>query len=133
MGDRDYIDAINRHVCPVCVDAVYSENNEFVRCGLPPHVMCPLIRYLPKVVEVLRSVDSPRIADYIHIVRQEVCSTCENSHDGLCTLRLKGECALDSYLPLVLDEILGIEAERGAAGAGTEPDLCKPGQNRGLS
>jgi hypothetical protein len=130
MEDRDYVSAINHHVCPVCVDAVYSETNEFVRCGLPPHVQCPLIQHLPKVVEVLRSIDSPRIEDYLQVVRQKVCTTCENSHDGFCTLRLKGECALDAYLPLVLDEILGIEASREPRIPGTSVSsdlpLCRP-------
>jgi hypothetical protein len=135
MEVREYVSAINRHVCPVCVDAVYSEANQFVRCGLPAHVKCPLILHLPKVVQALRSVDSPRVEDYLVAVRREVCTACEHSHDGFCTLRLKGECALDTYLPLVLDEILGIEASREPSGATAPTDLplCQPDWVRDIS
>ncbi|MEK7726951.1 MAG: hypothetical protein AAB354_00995, partial [candidate division KSB1 bacterium] len=70
---QEYLDAIRGRVCPVCMDSVML-GKQFVRCGLPGERTCPIELYLPQVVEVVESVDSPLITDYVSTLREKVCA-----------------------------------------------------------
>jgi hypothetical protein len=108
-------DAVLHRVCSACIDAILSDHDEFVRCGLPDDRPCPLKTHLPQLVEAIRSVDSPWMDDYVTAVRAQVCATCE-SHEVLgekCVLRDKADCALDRY---ILPVLRAIEAEATTEG-----------------
>jgi hypothetical protein len=109
---QDYLDAIRRRVCSVCIDAVYSDGHQFVRCGLPKSRTCPVELYLPQVIEVVESVDSPLIEDYVTVLRDKVCAVCEQSQEGVCALRLKADCALDRYFMLVAEAIEEVQVQQ---------------------
>ncbi len=104
---QEYLDAIRSRVCPVCMDAVMREDR-FVRCGLPSSRKCPVEVYLPQVLEVMESVDSPLIEDYIPALRQKVCALCAYSEGDFCALRVQADCALDRYFVLVAEAIDGV-------------------------
>ena len=93
-------EAIRRHVCGICLDQ--KDDGE---CGLT-HRACALQAHLPRLVEVLSAVQSPRMDEYEAAVRAEICSGCSSQDaDGRCELRNQAECALFAYLPLVLEAV----------------------------
>lgn len=108
-----YLDAVRNNVCPVCLDAVMA-GNQFVRCGLPAGRKCPVEIYLPQVVEVVESVDSWLMDDYVEALREKVCALCENSTGEFCALRLQADCALDRYFMLVADAIKEVDTRTNA-------------------
>ena len=95
-----YRDAIQRRVCRVCLD-----QRDDGRCGLSSRV-CVLEAHLPRIVEAILPIESDRMDDYVEAIRAQVCEPCPHQDaDGHCELRGDGECALDAYLPLVVDAI----------------------------
>jgi hypothetical protein len=117
---QPYLDAIRRRVCAVCIDGIFDGKNQFVRCGLPKERVCPIELYLPQVIKVVESIDSPRMGDYVTVLRDQVCAECEQTPEGICELRLKADCALDRYFMLVAG---AIEEVRAASAKGNQP-LC---------
>ncbi|MFQ5769940.1 MAG: hypothetical protein ACE5HX_05355 [bacterium] len=114
---KEYMDSIRRRVCSMCNNHLVSyflgDNREIMRCGLPVDKICAIERYLPKIVNVVESVDSPRIEDYIIKLRYQVCSKCENLENGYCPRWLNGECALDRNFMLVVEAIKDVRAHSG--------------------
>ncbi|MDZ7363290.1 MAG: hypothetical protein ONB46_21610 [candidate division KSB1 bacterium] len=108
-----YLDAIRDRVCPVCLDAVMV-GNKFVRCGLPAGRKCPVEIYLPQIVDVVESVDSWLMEDYVNVLREKVCASCENSEGEVCVLRLQADCPLDRYFMLVAESIKEVDAQINA-------------------
>lgn len=103
----DYREAIRRRVCSVCLDSQDDGS-----CSLTGRV-CALESHLPELVEALAAVQGPRIEDYEAAVRAAVCSRCESRDGrGVCRLRETAACALDAYLPLVLDAIEEVHSRR---------------------
>jgi hypothetical protein len=101
---QKYLDAIRSNVCPVCMDSVML-GDEFMRCGLPPGRKCPIEIFLPQVVEVMESVHSPLIEDYVPALREKVCALCRHAEGDFCILRLQADCPLDRYFVLVAEAI----------------------------
>lgn len=104
MKDRKpyqtYIDALRRQVCAVCLDGRGDGS-----CGLTRR-RCALDAHLPRVLEAIADVKSNRMHDYVEAIESEVCSSCDQlGHDGGCRLRSLGECALATYLSLVVDAV----------------------------
>jgi len=113
---REYMDSIRRRVCLMCnnhiVTHVLGEEQQIIRCGLPADKLCTIERYLPKVIEVVESVDSPQIEDYIIKLRYKVCSKCENLEHGYCPHWLNANCALDRYFMLVVEAIKDVSEQK---------------------
>ena len=101
----EYLEAIERRVCSVCIDGIHEDVRKSVRCGLPKDRTCPIERHLPQVIEVVESIDSPWMDDYVDALRGKVCSDCEQTEAGICDFRLKADCALDTYFMLVAEAI----------------------------
>jgi hypothetical protein len=101
---QEYLDAIRCRVCTVCMDAAMFGDG-LVCCGLPVGRTCPVEAHLPQVIEVVESVDSPLMEDYVKVLRDKVCAVCENSEGDFCALRLQADCALDRYFMLVAEAI----------------------------
>jgi hypothetical protein len=106
-GGREYLEAIRLKVCSVCLDS-----RDDLSCGLTGR-LCAIEAHLPRLVEVLSRIDSPRIDEYVLAVRNEICGGCRDQRaDGGCELRASASCALDAYLPLVVDAIEEVNARR---------------------
>jgi hypothetical protein len=102
---REYWDAIVQRVCGVCLDQADDGG-----CGLA-HRMCALQRHLPLVVESIASIDSPRMDEYVAAIEARVCGRCDlSAADGSCRLRERGDCALPTYLSLVVEAIEDVRA-----------------------
>jgi hypothetical protein len=97
-------DAILRRVCRVCLD-----QRDDGSCGLTGRV-CAIEGHLPALVEALAAVDSRRIEDFEAAIQAQVCATCDvPDATGRCVLRDKGDCALSSYLALVVDAVKEVQ------------------------
>lgn len=107
---RAYWDAIRARVCSVCLDAADDGS-----CRLARGHACAIVEELPRLIEILRKVRSERMDEYVDSVEAMICPHCENrDHDGNCKLRHSGNCALYTYLPLILDAIDEVD-RKGAA------------------
>ncbi|MGE5432426.1 MAG: hypothetical protein ACM3QX_15190 [Syntrophomonadaceae bacterium] len=96
-----YLKVIRQNICSICADS-----NDIGKCSLTKEEICALEAYLPQIVEVVHSVDSPDIQDYIDALRKEICSECHTQkEDGYCYLREDVNCSLDRYFPLIVESI----------------------------
>ncbi|HEX2867466.1 MAG TPA: hypothetical protein VHO03_10515 [Ignavibacteriales bacterium] len=96
-----YLSAIRQNICSICADS-----NDLGRCSLTDDEICALEVYLPQIVEIVHSIDSQNLQDYIDALRKEVCSECRTQEkDGYCYLREDVNCSLDRYFPLIVESI----------------------------
>jgi len=88
-------------VCPSCARFTRQRT-----CSLPPDRECSLFKNLDKITGIVLRTHSRDIGPYAEALRQEVCAVChfEDSH-RYCPMREGVDCALDSYFPLIVDEI----------------------------
>lgn len=113
MAEKDtqyqaYWDAIRRRVCGVCLD-----QKDDGACGLTGRV-CAIDTHLAGIVATVVAVQSDRMDDYVSAIQSQICGRCaQQDEQGRCGLRDKGECALDTYLYLVVD---AVQEVREAAG-----------------
>lgn len=105
MQQERYLEAIRRRVCSVCIDGIFDGKGQFMHCGLPAGRTCPIETYLPNVIEIVETIESPKIEDYLAVLHEKVCPHCEQTSDGICELRLRADCALDRYFILVAGAI----------------------------
>jgi hypothetical protein len=110
---QEYLDAVRNNVCTVCLDAV-MHGSQFVRCGLPKGRTCPVEIFLPQVIDVVESVDSWLLDDYVKVLRERVCAICKHSDGDFCALRLQADCALDRYFMLVTEAIQQVHTRLNA-------------------
>lgn len=95
-----YMQAIRRRVCSACLDS-----RDDGSCGLTGRA-CAIETHLPGVVQAVLGTRSRRMDDYVASLRAQVCNRCEQqTPDGHCALRGATDCALDSYLYLVVEAI----------------------------
>lgn len=100
-----YSDAIRARVCAVCLDSRDDKS-----CTLSGRV-CAIEAHLPRLVVALSSITSSRIDEYEAAIRADVCSQCAHQDaQGACALREGANCALEAYLPLVLDAVEDVNA-----------------------
>lgn len=96
-----YLSAIRQNICSICADS-----NDLGRCNLTDDEVCALEVYLPQIVEIVHSIDSQNMQDYIDALRKEICSECRTQKDdGYCYLREDVNCSLDRYFPLIVETI----------------------------
>ena len=92
---------VRNRICTLC-----TERTSDGQCGMETPADCALFRLFPQVAQAIRSVSSDDICDYIAAIRANVCSVChQQDADGSCETRQMVQCALDSYLLLVVDAI----------------------------
>lgn len=96
------LEAIVRHrICAVCSDRRMDGS-----CGLEEPEQCALFRLFPQVAQAIQSTDSNDLGDYISAIRRDVCSVCTSQDaEGDCNMRQDVQCALDSYLLLIVEAI----------------------------
>ena len=94
------LETVVRHrICHVCTERTMAGE-----CGLEDPSKCALFRFLPEVVAAIESVNDGDIGKYRDALRRRVCAACpEQSPDGSCAERQRVGCALDAYLPLIVD------------------------------
>jgi hypothetical protein len=104
--ERAYLEAIRARVCHVCLDQANDGS-----CGLTKRT-CAIEAHLPRLASVLSLIDSRSMDDYDAAVRAEICPSCANQDaQGHCAVRAASDCALLTYLPLVLDAIEAVDLD----------------------
>ena len=92
---------VRNRICAVC-----SDRKTDGTCGLEDPGRCALFRLFPQVAQAIQSTNSDRMDDYLDAIRRNVCSICnQRESDDSCGLRQEVQCALDSYLLLVVEAI----------------------------
>lgn len=88
-------------ICPNCVRRTRDGG-----CSLPADRPCSLFSNLEEIVAIVRETHSRRIDPYVESLRDRVCGACHSQDDhGRCPCRDQMDCALDTYYPLVVEEI----------------------------
>lgn len=101
MDYERYRTAIRRKVCQHCIDLGADG-----KCTLTNERQCGVEIYLDKIVDVVHSVHSQNLQDYVDLLRKKVCANCKNQRpDGTCQIRNEIECGLDRYFALVVEAI----------------------------
>ncbi len=92
---------VRKRICSVC-----TERTAAGMCGLDEPSRCALFHLFPRVAQSIQSVNSIEIQPYIDAIRRDVCTVCEECEAaGGCESRRQARCALDAYLPLVVEAI----------------------------
>jgi len=100
-----YWDSIRKNVCRKCIDGDGKG-----ACRLPIDESCGLDKFFPEIVQTVTAVQSDSFQDYVVALRARICANCEHQYaDGVCRKRDTLECALDRYLPVVIDIIESVK------------------------
>jgi len=101
-----YLTALKNKVCSVCVD---SDHDGI--CRLSEHEVCAVEKYHSQIVEVVHSVDSEDLQEYISALRKNICTLhCRmNEENNYCYLREDANCALDRHFPLIIETIQQVD------------------------
>lgn len=92
---------VRDRICRVCSDRKMDGT-----CGLEEPAGCALFRLFPQVAQAIQATSSDDLQDYINAIRGNVCSVCTaQDSSGDCGLRQDVQCALDSYLLLIVEAI----------------------------
>lgn len=94
-----YLKAIREKVCSICVDS--DENGN---CKMTEEECCAVELYLDKIVEVVHSVQSEKMSDYVDALHQRICVECRGGIER-CGLKADVNCSLDRYFPLIVETI----------------------------
>jgi hypothetical protein len=105
-----FMEAIRQRVCAVCLD-----QRDDGACGLQGRT-CAIEKHLPSVVAAVSAIESDRMDEYVQAIEAQVCAGCEEQAGHACALRKHGECALDTYLYLVVEAIQEVKAREAKAG-----------------
>jgi hypothetical protein len=101
MDLEKYRKAVYGKVCSHCIDL-----GESGKCTLEGDLKCGVELYLEKIIDVVKSVKSDKLDDYVKALREQVCSHCKDqSPDGTCQLREDVDCGLDRYFVLVVEAV----------------------------
>lgn len=102
-----YEEAIRNYVCSRCIDL-----GEDGLCHSKDAQGCAIFRFLPELIGIAERIQSLRVDSYAKAIRENLCTYCWNQHpDGSCDIRQILDCALDRYLPLVLEAIENAQIE----------------------
>ena len=98
----DQLETILRtRICAVCTQRPTPET-----CPSEDAGRCALFQLFPLVAQAILATQSPDLADYLHAIRENVCSVClDQALDGSCERRNATRCALEAYLPQVVEII----------------------------
>lgn len=92
---------IRERICPVCVRCTAKH-----ACSLPADQSCALFANLATIVDIVRTEEAVSVGPYVDAVRRRICATCRHEdQNGACSMRAGLDCALDTYLPLIIDEV----------------------------
>lgn len=92
---------LREKICPNCVRRTSDGG-----CSLPADRPCSLFANLDEIVRIVRETRSRKIDPYVDTLRERVCGACHFQNDhGRCPCREDVDCALDTYYPLIVEEI----------------------------
>lgn len=99
-------ESVRMTVCRKCIDG--DTKGE---CRLPNGETCSLERYFPEVSSAITSADVHSMDAIARAVRASVCQRCSYGTPERCSKRDTLECALERYLPLVAERVVGMKTK----------------------
>lgn len=93
-------ESIRISVCRRCIDGDKSG-----ACRLPEGEICPLEAYFPIVVDVVLAGRGNSAGTLAAGLRARVCAQCSAGSEDTCRMRDSLECALERYMPQVIERI----------------------------
>ncbi len=98
----DELEAIVRaRLCSVC-----DKRTDLGSCGDDEPSTCSLFQLFPLVAQAIMATESEDIQPYLDAIHENVCSVCIDQRlDGTCPQREEARCALNAYLPQVVEAI----------------------------
>jgi hypothetical protein len=115
LSMEQYWDSIRQKVCRKCIDGDGKGG-----CRMPIDESCGLEEFFPEIVQTVSRVHSDSYQDYVEALRANICANCEHQFSsGICKKRDTLECALDRYLPVVIEVIESVKLS--AVGTGHKP------------
>jgi hypothetical protein len=92
---------IRDDICGIC-DELGADG----KCSELAQGECSLFHLFPLVAQTIQETTSDDINVYLRAIREKVCTICLSEPPGAgCVKRIEARCALDSYLPLIVDVI----------------------------
>lgn len=93
-------ESIRISVCRRCIDGDNSG-----ACRLPEEEFCPLESYFPAVADVILGELGKPAVDIRRHLHRRVCAQCSMGSEKSCPKRDTLECALERYMPLVIEKV----------------------------
>ncbi len=92
---------VRNHVCALC-----TQRDVEGSCGEEEPERCSLFELFPLVAQAILATDSEDIQRYVEAIHENVCAVCLDQRlDGSCPRREQTNCALNTYLPQVVEAI----------------------------
>ena len=92
---------VRTRLCSVCTKRTGEGS-----CGSEDPGRCSLFELFPLVAQAIMATESDDIQPYVDAIHENVCSVCVDQRlDGTCPQREQASCALDAYLPQVIEAI----------------------------
>jgi hypothetical protein len=111
---------IRKRICSLC-----NERTVEGACGAGEPEHCSLLTLFPLVAQAVIATEGEDDQAYVDAIHEHVCSVCIDQRlDGTCPQREEKRCALDAYMPQV------IEAIEEALGRPLRSDRAAPAQAR---
>lgn len=102
---QPYWQAIRQQVCVRCLDGDGHGN-----CRLDGALVCTLETHLPRIIQVVKTISSGALEDYIRELRLITCAQCHyQTVQGTCLVREDVDCQIDRYFPLVVSAIESVD------------------------
>jgi hypothetical protein len=96
-------------ICPYCVDRTPEGPPDGPPCEIDGELCC-IFQHLDNMVKAVVSTSDSDVRPYIRMTRQVVCSACDHQDpSGFCPQRVETLCALNNYLPLVVEAIEDVQ------------------------
>ena len=107
-ADPELVDRLRlrfeQEVCPVCIHRRAGGG-----CSFTAEHFCPVFEWARQLGELVATMNSDQLGDYMDQVRAIICPNCAQKPDGQCDIRHRQGCPLDIYagllIPIVEDEI----------------------------
>ncbi|MBI4550182.1 MAG: hypothetical protein HY714_04580 [Candidatus Omnitrophica bacterium] len=98
---KRYEEAVRNKVCPYCVD--FGADGI---CHSKDPSGCAILRFLPELVAIAKSIHELKIDAYAEAVKKNICMKCRTRKPGdHCMYRDTLDCGLDRYIPLIIQAI----------------------------
>jgi hypothetical protein len=92
---------VRNRLCAVC-----NQRSIEGICGSEEPGRCSLFELFPLVAQAILATESEDIQPYVEAIHENVCAVCLDQRlDGSCLQREEARCALNAYLPQVVEAI----------------------------
>ncbi len=92
---------VRARICALC-----STRTAEGACGAEQPESCSLQTLFPLIAEAVMATQSDNLQSYVDAIHENVCSVCIDQRlDGSCPQREEKCCALDAYMPQIVEAI----------------------------